>query len=97
MPTLDMYLVWTAEAILGLVVGLSIPILYRLRKISIHKSIKVWMLVTVGMLVYFSALFGLHQFNTGLLIFLIVAQMFVAYTLYRANIYIRKLQAEEAL
>ena len=97
MPTIEMYLMWTAQAVLGLVVGLAIPVLVRIWKLRIHKAVKLWMLISVSVLVYFLALFGLHQFNTGLLVFLIFVQLFIAFTLYQANRYIRKLQPDEAL
>lgn len=97
MPTIEMYLMWTAQAVLGLVVGLAIPVLFRIWKLRIHKAVKLWMLISVSVIVYFLALFGLHQFNTGLLVFLIFVQLFIAFTLYQANRYIRKLQPDEAL
>lgn len=97
MPSIDMYLMWTAEAVLGLVVGLAIPVLYRMRKVRTERFIKLWMLVTSGLVLYFVVLFGLNAFSTGLLIFLILVQLFIAFTLYRANIYIRKLQPVDTL
>lgn len=97
MPTLDMYLIWTAQAALGLIVGLAIPVLYRIYRMRFRNIPKLWILVVLGTVAYFGALFALQAYSTGLLIFLIIVQGFCAFTLHRANSFIRSIENKDTL